>query len=245
MASQLPLDFLPELDYQLIVSSRARRLSLKVLPGRGLVVTIPKRLARRHVPDFVEKNRVWIETALADLERQTPLRYRQWPPETLTLPAIGQEIRICFDSRNDQETRSRATTLDVAVITACPGNKAAVATELAAYLKRLALDFLPARLDQLATLHGLDYRRVQIRGQRTRWGSCSSSGTISLNYKLMFLSTELVDYVLLHELAHTRHLDHSPAFWRQLSGMHPGARVLDRQLNEAGREVPPWLELAN
>ncbi len=96
----------------------------------------------------------------------------------------------------------------------------------------------------LAEEHDMIYRRVQIRGQRTRWGSCSSTGTISLNYKLLFLSPGLVDYVLVHELAHTRHMDHSPAFWRQLQSMRADARQQDDQLRLAGRDVPPWLELA-
>jgi len=67
---------------------------------------------------------------------------------------------------------------------------------------------------------------------------------LSLNYKLVFINPHIVDYVLLHELAHTRHLDHSAAFWRFLDGLKPNARQLDRQLKEAGSQVPPWLELA-
>ena len=88
------------------------------------------------------------------------------------------------------------------------------------------------------------YRRLTVRGQRTLWGSYSSSGTLSLNYKLLFLPSELVDYVVLHELAHTRHMNHSRAFWRLLERMAPGARQLDQRVNDEARRVPRWLEKA-
>ena len=90
----------------------------------------------------------------------------------------------------------------------------------------------------------MTYGKLSVRGQRTLWGSYSSSGTLSLNYKLLFLPPELVDYVVLHELAHTRHMDHSRAFWRLLDKMIPGARDLDDQVNDAATLVPRWLERA-
>ena len=136
-----------------------------------------------------------------------------------------------------------ASTLQLDVM-ARSEDRPAVAQEIAVYLKSLARDFLPPLLASYAHLHGLHYERVSIRGQRTRWGSYSSTGTLTLNYKLLFLSRELVTYVVLHELAHTRYLDHSEAFWQLLSQLDVNARKLDRHLRTAGSAVPPWLELA-
>jgi predicted metal-dependent hydrolase len=227
------------------------------------VVTIPKRFARREVPAFVERNREWIESALARVEQQTPERYRQWPPRQLSLPAIDRVLELSYSSlpagaevRGAEACASEpASPQPVAAgypassarvrVDLCvdPGSRLAVARQVSVLLRRLARDCLPQRLSVLADRHGLSYHRVQVRGQRTLWGSCSSNGTISLNYKLLFLSPALVDYVLLHELAHTKHLDHSPAFWRKLLSMEADARSLDQQLTQSGREVPPWLEL--
>lgn len=270
--SQLTLDLTDTVEYRLVVSNRARRASLRVDPGRGVVVTIPRCFARRDVPAFVESHRAWIESTLADIERQTPARFRQWPPRRLLLPAINRVLCLsyplmrepsascvpggaCVDAAEpaaesvagcqDEQAGTLPDTRQMDItLNSDPASKEAVATELSVLLKRQAGEFFPVRLGMLAERHGLSYRRVQIRGQRTLWGSCSSSGTISLNYKLLFLPWTLVDYVLLHELAHTRHLDHSPAFWRQLQSMQPDAQALDAQLGLAGREVPPWLELA-
>ena len=83
---------------------------------------------------------------------------------------------------------------------------------------------LPQRLAELAEKHGFSYRRVSIRNQKSRWGSCSANNNISLNMKLMALPAELLDYVLLHELLHTRIKNHGPAFWAELELLVPDAR---------------------
>lgn len=244
---QSTLELLAPLDYKLVVSGRARRLTLRVEPGRGVIVTIPRRFPKRDVPAFVEKHRDWVESVMLDIVAKTPEHYRQWPPRNLYLKSMDRQIEILYTAEQEPDfdicvgSVSAVTTL---VIVANPDDKASVATEIARFLMKLAKQLLPPRLAQLAAKHALTYSRVQIRGQRTVWGSYSTSGTLSLNYKLLFLSADLVDYVLLHELAHTLCMDHSPVFWRHLEALQSGAKALDGQLAESGREVPPWLELA-
>ena len=247
-------------------------MTLRVLPGRGLVVSVPKRFARRDVPAIVETHRAWAESALAELARRTPEACRQWPPETLELSAVERRVTVRLRppppaeiapdrsrARRDEERRgggdgaaprrARAGgarwigehTLEIA---AAADDRVGVATAAAAALRAEGRRVLVPRLDALAARHALGYARATVRGQRSVWGSCSSRGTVSLNYKLLFLPPALVDYVLLHELAHTRHLDHSAAFWRLLERLEPDARVLDRELHDAANLVPPWLELA-
>jgi len=184
---------------------------------------------------------------MLDIVAKTPEHYRHWPPRNLYLKSMDRQIDILYlsEQRPDfdicTDSAGVVTTLAIA---ANPDDKASVATEIARFLAKLAKQLLPPRLAQLAAKHALAYSRVQIRGQRTVWGSYSTSGTLSLNYKLLFLSAELVDYVLLHELAHTLCMDHSPVFWKHLEVLQSGAKALDGQLLESGREVPPWLELA-
>lgn len=99
---------------------------------------------------------------------------------------------------------------------------------------------LPPRLAELAGMHGLHYSKVLVRFLRTRWGSCSTSGTISLSANLLLLPAELCDYVLLHELAHTVHHHHQPAFWQFLDGLCGqgvgGAKRLQAQLRTYQRQ---------
>lgn len=239
------------LEYEVRVSPRARRLSLRVEPGRGVIVTIPRGVSRNEVPGFVARHRGWLDDRLKDSERQTPERFRQWPPQQLPLPAIDMSVIVetaVAGNTVEQHKPQHSGTLPRQIVhrLQCDSeDRQAVAHELARVLKALAAEYLPVRLQMLAEQHQLQYKRVQIRGQRTRWGSCSSRGTISLNFKLLFLSPELVDYVLRHELAHTRHLNHSAAFWRQLLGMQADARELDARLTHSMAQVPPWFNLVS
>jgi predicted metal-dependent hydrolase len=109
------------------------------------------------------------------------------------------------------------------------------------FTTRQARAALGRRLGELSAATGLVYRRVQIRRQRTRWGSCSRQGTICLNACLLFQPPEVVDYLLLHELAHTRHMDHSRRFWALVARLAPDWRALDAALMSGWREVPAWM----
>ena len=111
---------------------------------------------------------------------------------------------------------------------------ARLAPEAEARLRTLAAHALPARLLELARIHGLAVSAVTIRNQRTRWGSCSPSGRISLNWRLVQVPPEVRDYVLLHELTHLRHLDHSPRFWRELARICPHHAEARRWLRSSG-----------
>ncbi|MBS3809280.1 MAG: M48 family metallopeptidase, partial [Desulfobacterales bacterium] len=101
------------------------------------------------------------------------------------------------------------------------------------YISRAsAKGLITARLEELAERHGISYNKVFIKNQKTRWGSCSSAGNLSLNYKIALLPGELMDYVLLHELVHIKYPNHSSDFWEELDRLAGDARVLDRQLND-------------
>ena len=98
--------------------------------------------------------------------------------------------------------------------------------------KEEARQILGKRLSELAQEHNFQYNRLSIRNQRTRWGSCSSKNSISLNKKLLHLPEQLIDYILLHELVHTRVKNHSKDFWNELETVVPNARIMDNKLKE-------------
>ncbi len=126
-------------------------------------------------------------------------------------------------------------------MTAPPGDEEAARRALTSYVRRRAVRELPVRLQAAATRYGFRCEQVSIRHQRSRWGSCSPRGAISLNLRLLFLRPELLDYVLLHELCHTRELNHSERFWALLRSLDPECDTHRRETREAWRALPRWL----
>lgn len=234
----------PPIPYELKVSAKARQVYLRVEPGRGLQVTIPKRYSKRSIPSLVESQREWITEALADLDAKTPALYRQWPPQQLLLTACDTMVSITYlPPENDNFMKIHWQSPEHLTISVDSTNRPLVAKCIAAALKPRAKSLLGPWLERCSTEHQLRYKRMTVRGQRTVWGSYSSTGTLSLNYKLLFVRPDLVEYVLLHELAHTRYMDHSEDFWNFLDRLAPGAWELDKELKDAGDLTPPWLEL--
>lgn len=221
---------------ELRYSARARRLRITVSSRSGVVVTLPRGLARAHALDFVERQRPWIEHQLARL----PVPATQ-PPERVTLPILDLELAV----RHAPETGApflRET--DGFLHLGGDWRTGAVWRELFTdWLRRRARPVLQAALSAEAARMGLRHGRLSVRLQRTRWGSCNRHGDISLNAKLLLLPQALVRHVLIHELAHIRHLNHSPAFWTVVADADPEWRTHRHALREASAQMPAWLDV--
>ncbi len=152
----------------------------------------------------------------------------------------GHTLRVVRTSMVDEPgTKIERQTL---VVYLPPGSKLAsttvqhcIRTAVIAILRKEAKAQLPGRLKQLATQHNFQYAKLRYSHASGRWGSCNSEGTISLNIALMKLPDELIDYVLIHELCHTRYMNHSPNFWREVERYDPHFRLHKRQIK---RETP-------
>ena len=103
-----------------------------------------------------------------------------------------------------------------------PGEARDVESLLVEWLKAQARRIIAARVEELAACYGFTYRRIFIRNQRTRWGSCSSRANLSFNFRLVLAPPEVLDYVIVHELAHLRVPNHSRRFWQLVARLYPG-----------------------
>ena len=240
MTSQLPL-FAPRdrtEPWTVRTSRRARRLSVRVYPGGRVEVVVPPGASPALIQRFVGEHRQWIDRRVREFSAHAIDRDER--PALLQLPAI--DIRYAIDYHESpgavRVTRHSPDRLKVA---GPVHNTRAVAHALKHWLMGLAQLELSRRITELAFGLDLHIERVQVRCQRTRWGSCSASGTISLNVCLLFLEPAIVRYLFLHELCHTRHMNHSARFWALVESHEPDYRRLDRELTHGWQHVPAWM----
>jgi predicted metal-dependent hydrolase len=226
-----------KLEWQLRVSRRARYARLRILPFGGLEVVIPTRFPRKLVAGLVAEHADWARRQLA---QQSQLR------ETISLPTA---LVLAFDNSSTpirylSAAPSRQGELFNDSAGECieihaAGQRAAFA-ELRGWIRRRARQQLPPLLERVSRQTGLTYNRVSIRSQKTRWGSCSSRGNINLNDQLLFLPADAVEYLMVHELCHTRHLNHSKAFWTLVQTHCPGYRTHEKLMGRSRDLVPDW-----
>jgi predicted metal-dependent hydrolase len=202
---------------------RARRYLLRLRPDGTARVTIPRRGTVSAAWDFVQRNVPWLE------QQWLKLQTRPRKPSTWCLGANilfrGQWVPLV---PSEQPGCIRVDDQHVRTATLAGDLRPAVEH----HLRRVATHELSARVLELAAVHGLTVRRVAIRNQRTRWGSCSRRGTLSLNWRLIQTPAFVSEYVCLHELAHLVEMNHSARFWRQVERMCPDYRAAERWLKD-------------
>ena len=239
---QLELELqLPLPAYTVQRSRRARYLSVRVTPQMGVTVMLPKGIHEDAVEPFLLEHRDWLERELLVVEQHPTARQRGKLPASIELPALHRAITVHYEDQPGARVRVTEDRSGLRVAGAVT-DKNAVCAALCRWLSRLARRELVARLQRLSVTSGLAFARCSIRGQRGRWGSASTSGHVCLNYKLLFLPPAVVDYVLLHELTHTLHADHSPRFWGRLEAALPDCRGRHEELQHAAVAVPWWAE---
>ena len=228
-------------EYRVRQSSRARHVNLTINPTDGLVVVVPRGFDERLIPGLVHEQRAWIDARLEDFAHLRNNETGRRRPEYVSLPAVNEHWAIDYHPNNSARVRITAGKADVLRITGADGNGPALQAALRRWLKRRAQQYLTPRLAELATVHDFNFERVTIRHQRSRWGSCSTRGTISLNAKLMLVAPKLVDHVLLHELCHTLHPHHGRSFYELLADLEPDHRDKRAALHKTWANMPDWV----
>lgn len=227
----------PDDPWRVRASSRARRLAVRVLPGGLVEIVVPRGTRPHTVEQFVSRHRRWIERTL-DMYRPVDAKAGLALPQRVDFAATGQGWMLHrVEGGGPPRLRLAGGALTLAGATDRP---ALLRHALQRFMMRKAHGALGPWLDRLSLATGLQFARFQIRRQRTRWGSCSRNGTISLNACLLFQPPEVVNYLLIHELAHTRHMNHSRRFWGLVEKHEPRWRELDAGLTRGWREVPAW-----
>lgn len=229
-------------DHALVVNRRARHVRIRVTAEDGVVVVVPRRSDVRRVPGLLRDNAAWIQRALdrtADRRAHLASAGDEPLPRRIGLSGIGLAFDV--DYRPTCARGVRATQREgTVVVSGAVSDAVACRAALRRWVARAAAEHLPRLLAEVAAQERLTYRSVTVRAQRTRWGSCTRDGRLSLNRSLVFLRPEQVRYVMIHELVHTLRHDHSPTFWSLVAQRVPKATTLRREMREAWKLVPPW-----
>ena len=233
-------------DYTVRESPRARRVCLKVTPRGHVEVVVPHGFDQRRVAALVSGKQAWLETTLKRMALRPHDMSWNAPdvlPDTITLPAITETWAISYIAIDKPRVTLMMDTVNTRLtLRGNISNVALCKTVLRRWLLCKARQHLVPWLKQLSNEKNLPFKNVQVRAQRTRWGSCSRQQNININCKLLFLPAALVHCVLLHELCHTVHMNHSSKFWDLMKKQQPDYVELDAQLRKARHWVPAWTE---
>jgi predicted metal-dependent hydrolase len=216
-------------------SQRSKRVSLRISPRTGLELVVPKRVSEKQALDFLQTQHDWIQkhSHLLNLQqgRGQPL------PTRLNLAAINEEWQIDYQPATPSKNRFKADNA-----TCCLTIYGEPSVDLLrSWLKRKAKRHLIALLQCYSQKYNLPYSHHSIRLQSTRWGSCSRRKDINLNCKLLLLPLNIVHYIIVHELIHTIHFDHSSRFWSAVTELVPNQLALRTELKNIEQSLPNWL----
>lgn len=218
-------------------SDRARRARIQV-SADGVEVVVPRRMPLRQVEPFVAEKQAWIDRTLLRMRAAEAVRPRPRLEDGGELPYLGRSLTLRLSAepgRTRADVRRNGEELRVAVDAG--GGPDAVRSALERWYRRRARVEVAARLDAAVARAGASYTRLQIRGQRTRWASCSSTGAMSFNWRLLLAPEAILDYVVEHEVAHLSVHDHSDRFWALLASRLPDYHDHERWLRANGHTL--------
>ena len=218
------IEFRQEIDYRIRRSERARRIRVNV-DAEGVEVVLPRRAAEPEAASAVRELEPWIRRRLSEFAHAR----RAVAARGDAVPYLGELLEVRAEPGRARVHRRGA------VLWAPGGAERTPALER--WYRRAARAEIAPRLERACALAGSSYTKLTIRGQRTRWASCSRSGAMSFNWRLLLAPEEVLDYVVWHEVCHLDVMDHSPRFWALLEHWCPDYREQSRWLRRHGQTL--------
>ena len=214
-----------------VIRSRRKTIALIVKPDGSLLVRAPLRAPKAMIEEFVRKNARWIETKQAEVRAAFPTTPREYVTGE-TFPYLGTTYPL--EIVGEQQS---PLLLDAGRFKLAASRQSAAASTFERWYREQARQVLSSRVEFFARQHGFQYRGLRITSARTRWGSCSASGSLSFSWRLILAPPEVADYVVIHELVHTVHHNHSKRFWKGVEAVIPDYQEHRRWLREHGRKL--------
>lgn len=220
--------------YSVRSSRRAKRMQIQADVGVGITVVVPARLRRVSPENFLRAHEPWV---LQQIERIDSIRSKAPQVDFRhggTIPLLGRACPVRHRYHDGRRTKARYGRGEIVVDRAAEASDEIARKAILDLVRSIAREILAARVEHWCREIGVARRRMTVRSQKTRWGSCTSDGSISLNWRLVLTPPEALDYVVAHEVAHIVHAHHGPEFQGLLDRFYPDWRTWDRWLDEVG-----------
>jgi predicted metal-dependent hydrolase len=217
---------LRQIPYTLVSSRLARTVHIKISLKNGLEVVTPFRFNPNHVDRFLKDKQEWI---IRHMGRMSQLKKSQPDfADGATIRIFGQPVKIRIFKQPNGRGYVTETADEMKIF--CGGSILSAKKNLTVHLKKIAREYLTRKTHELSKIMGVNYNRIAIRSQASRWGSCSRENNLNFNWKLIFFDPEVVNYVIMHELAHTVQHNHSEKFYSFLAQFCPNYKILRKKL---------------
>jgi predicted metal-dependent hydrolase len=213
------------MDYQLIRSKR-KTLSLQINSNAELIVRAPNRLSVKKIDQFIDEKSNWIEKKSTSIDAKKPQKHSYIEAEKFLYLGIEYPLNV-------NTSHTKGLSFDGKMFSLNVGGEKEFLTWYKAAFKKVALP----RLDYYADLYQLNYQQVRLKTQKTLWGSCSGVNNINLNYLLIMAPMSVIDYVIVHELAHTKIKNHSKDFWQLVESILPKYKASKSWLKNNGYKL--------
>lgn len=221
--------------YSVKKNKLAKYVRLRASKAKGLQITIPYRFNLKNIPDILETHKQWIIKKLRELNARKTSAH----PHEITLPPIIQTWKIIYFETLAPLKLFVRQGQEVVIMGKMEDQK--VRKLLVLWLKKMAKLYLAEIMNRISEEIKLSFSKLTIRDQHSRWGSCSSDKSINLNYKLLLLPKPLAEHVIIHELCHTKVLNHSDKFWQLVASFDPAWKEHRILLKKADQFIPSWL----
>jgi len=219
--------------YHIVHSKRAKYIRIKLSNKGELSVVLPPRISVKHAHEFITRKAMWVEKNLAKID----LSSTDELPDRLELELLKEVWSIDYEYTEIATIQLIETSADSLKLTGNTDDHVAIKKALNGWCQKKSKIVFNKMLERLAEKHGFHYKRLSIRSQKTRWGSCSSGKNINLNSKLLLFSEGVVQYVMIHELCHTIEMNHSHRFWKLVEECDPDYQSNRRLLKQQGKRI--------
>ncbi len=222
------------ITYLIKQSPRARYVRLEVKPQAGLIIIVPRFYHLAHLSGLLREKSKWILTKLARYARLNLVSPRKKLKDGDTILYLGQDLHVCIQQNRE---RNSVKLKQPELIVSIKSAETELNPLLEGWYRKQAEKMIKERAEELCLELAVTYCRISIRKARTRWGSCSPKGNLNFNWKLMMAPEPVINYVIIHELAHLKEMNHSKRFWQLVAQHCPQYQEHRRWLKEHDIEL--------